>query len=369
MGIALLANVAFRGALTSPGPLKLLATEVPNLAIGTFPFTFIPGLMVPLALVLHLLAIRALRMRMQYAPIDPKRKIDAAYPPLQAGDSTQVAPQCTSPSEKYKGTAASYQFPNLTARLFIEDMRFSPEDATPGSSAPDSIVYALEGHPISSRELLAGHTSLIFFGSASCPMTFGSIEPLRDLYEKYGQQVQFIMLAVREAHPAENLKQPQEMDLKLKHACELATSAAAPWKTVVDSIDGALHRALAAKPNAAFLIGPDGTVLFRALWAGDKTGLDAALEDATQGRAVRHPTRTALFRPLILSLGYFDAILTRSGPQARKDLWHAFPPVAFLAWTTSLFKGLLAAKRGSVAIGVLTGIIVVMINSVTHFSP
>jgi hypothetical protein len=68
-GIAFLANVALRAALTSPGPFKLLATEVPNMAIGTFPFTFIPGLMVPLALVLHVLAIRALRVRRRHERI------------------------------------------------------------------------------------------------------------------------------------------------------------------------------------------------------------------------------------------------------------------------------------------------------------
>ncbi|MFA6312458.1 MAG: hypothetical protein WCV99_09310 [Sterolibacterium sp.] len=62
-GIAMLANVAIRAVLTSPGPLNFIATEVPNMAIGTFPFTFIPGLMVPLALVLHVLSIRALRIR------------------------------------------------------------------------------------------------------------------------------------------------------------------------------------------------------------------------------------------------------------------------------------------------------------------
>lgn len=63
-GIVMLANVAVRGVLTAPGPLHLIATEVPNAAIATFPFSYIPGLMVPLALILHILAIRALRNRM-----------------------------------------------------------------------------------------------------------------------------------------------------------------------------------------------------------------------------------------------------------------------------------------------------------------
>ena len=63
IGIVMLANVAVRAVLTSPGPLHFISTEVPNMAIGTFPYTYIPGLMVPLALVLHVLSIRALKRR------------------------------------------------------------------------------------------------------------------------------------------------------------------------------------------------------------------------------------------------------------------------------------------------------------------
>ena len=65
IGIAMLANVAVRGVLTTAGPLHIIATEVPNAAIVTFPFTYIPGLMVPLALVLHVLSIRVLRKRIR----------------------------------------------------------------------------------------------------------------------------------------------------------------------------------------------------------------------------------------------------------------------------------------------------------------
>lgn len=67
VGIAMLANVAVRGVLTTPGPLHLISTEVPNAAIGAFPFSYIPGLMVPLALVLHVLSIRSLRQRISDA--------------------------------------------------------------------------------------------------------------------------------------------------------------------------------------------------------------------------------------------------------------------------------------------------------------
>lgn len=59
-GILMLANVAVRGVLTTPGPLNVITTEVPNVAVGMFPCTYIPGFMVPLALLLHVLSIRGL---------------------------------------------------------------------------------------------------------------------------------------------------------------------------------------------------------------------------------------------------------------------------------------------------------------------
>jgi hypothetical protein len=65
VGLGMLANVVVRAILTTPGPLNLLASEVPNQVLGRFPYTFIPGLMAPLAVTLHVLAIRALRARMR----------------------------------------------------------------------------------------------------------------------------------------------------------------------------------------------------------------------------------------------------------------------------------------------------------------
>lgn len=64
LGLLVLANVVVRAILTTPGPLHLIHTEVPNLMIGTFPFTFIPGFFVVLAVVLHVLAIRNISSRL-----------------------------------------------------------------------------------------------------------------------------------------------------------------------------------------------------------------------------------------------------------------------------------------------------------------
>jgi hypothetical protein len=63
LGLIALANVAVRAVLTAPGPLNLIHAEVPDRMIGTFPFLFTPAFFVPLAVVLHVLAIRAILSR------------------------------------------------------------------------------------------------------------------------------------------------------------------------------------------------------------------------------------------------------------------------------------------------------------------
>ena len=64
LGLLALANVVVRSALTAPGPLNFLHAEVANRAIGAFPYTFLAGFLAPLAVVLHVLALRALAGRL-----------------------------------------------------------------------------------------------------------------------------------------------------------------------------------------------------------------------------------------------------------------------------------------------------------------
>ena len=60
LGLLALANVVVRAVLTAPGPLNLIHAEVPDTMLSTFPFVFLPGFFVPLAVVLHVIAIRAI---------------------------------------------------------------------------------------------------------------------------------------------------------------------------------------------------------------------------------------------------------------------------------------------------------------------
>ena len=65
LGILSLANVVIRSVLTAPGPFQIVHAEVPNQLFGSFPYLLIPGFFVPLAIVLHTLAIRAITSRLR----------------------------------------------------------------------------------------------------------------------------------------------------------------------------------------------------------------------------------------------------------------------------------------------------------------
>lgn len=58
--LLLLANVVVTAILSAPSPFQRLAFEQPNIAILYFSFTLLPGLVVPLVLLAHLVAIRNL---------------------------------------------------------------------------------------------------------------------------------------------------------------------------------------------------------------------------------------------------------------------------------------------------------------------
>ena len=95
-------------------------------------------------------------------------------------------------------------------------------------------------------------------------MTDGAAPGLKELHERLGDRVHFVMVDVREAHPGKAVPQPQTFDQKMAHARLLRDLHGFKFEVAVDDIDGTLHRALSPKPNSAYVLGKNGTILFRA---------------------------------------------------------------------------------------------------------
>jgi hypothetical protein len=84
LGLLALTNVVIRAVLTAPGPFNLIHAEVPNLMMGSFPFMFIPAFFVPLAVVVHVLAIRAINIRFNVWRITAKKRMVAKLNVIKA---------------------------------------------------------------------------------------------------------------------------------------------------------------------------------------------------------------------------------------------------------------------------------------------
>ena len=107
---------------------------------------------------------------------------------------------------------------------------------------------------------------------------------LHDLYEKYHDQVQFIVIYIREAHPidgwwlggglfglilkmrgskaATDVHDPINMKERKQVAARCESELKYGIPTLVDDIDDSVNRAYAAIPTRIYLIGADGRVAY-----------------------------------------------------------------------------------------------------------
>ena len=116
------------------------------------------------------------------------------------------------------------------------------------------------------------------------------------------------------------------MDEKTAHAEQLRDLHGFDFEVAVDDIDGPFHRALSPKPNSAYIVAEDGTILFRAQWANDTKALAEALEAITAGKALSRLQSRDLVRPMLKMLPYGVRVFDRAGKGAWLDMWRAAPP-------------------------------------------
>lgn len=107
---------------------------------------------------------------------------------------------------------------------------------------------------------------------------------LGDLYARYHEQVRFLMIYIREAHPVDGwwlgkgwlgklvqryapsvalqIYDPQTIDERRKVAGECEQALDYGVHTYVDDMDDAVNQAYAASPARLYLIGMDGKVVY-----------------------------------------------------------------------------------------------------------
>jgi hypothetical protein len=234
--------------------------------------------------------------------------------------------------------ASAYRFDRLRLGLVLRDLYFTKTDPGPGERIVDFDLPILEGGRFRSEDLSETAPVLMVFGSYTCPVTESAAPGLRRLHARFGDRVLFVLVNVREAHPGGNVPQPNNIDEKRAHAGLLCDHHDLPFDIAVDDIAGSLHRAMSPKPNSAYLLGGDGSILFRAHWANATRALAAALEDVTAGRPLRQTESRGPTRPIWPTLRFVAPVLDRAGPGAWRDMWFAVPPMAAAAWLFRLLS-------------------------------
>jgi hypothetical protein len=113
---------------------------------------------------------------------------------------------------------------------------------------------------------------------------------LRDLYDRYSERVQFLMVYIAEAHPTDgwymgshDIRTHRTLDERREVAgqCELALQYGIP--TLVDEMDDAVMTRWAAHPDRLYLVGKDGRIAYaggRGPWGFKPAELKAAIDTA-----------------------------------------------------------------------------------------
>ena len=249
--------------------------------------------------------------------------------------------------------ATEYRYHHFTTKLLFHDLRFHRDSKRPGETLPEFDLPTTEAARIATEDFVGDRPLFLVTGSMTCPMTASAIPTLKRLYAQCGDDVAFVMLNVREAHPGENYPQPEALEEKADHARALKDTHQMPWTVAVDDLDGTLNIAMDAKPNSTYLMDRDGKIVFRSIWGRDEGNISRALENVKRNEPPAKRESRAMVRPLVSAVGSVHEVIRRAGPRAQRDHWLSNPPMEFAGRVASLFRPLSPDRRGVAAVATL----------------
>jgi peroxiredoxin len=234
-----------------------------------------------------------------------------------------------------------YNYEHFTREHLHDTGRTAFTGPEPGEHAPDFKARSLDGETIRLSDYQGKKNVLLIFGSATCPMTAGSIGGINDLYDEFrGDEIEFLFIYTREAHPGEETPAHRSMSDKTRAARLLRDEEDMEMPIVIDDLRGTIHRKYSRLPNPAFLIDKSGRVAFRCMWAKPEI-LGEAMEELLElqhERGVDHVVVNGgqdLTMPVTYGVLYSYRALERGGPSALQDFREAFGMTGRAVLTTS----------------------------------
>ena len=235
----------------------------------------------------------------------------------------------------------NYNYGHFSRELFHELARSSFSGPGPETQAPDFKASTLDGETVRLSDYAEKKNVLLVFGSATCPMTAASIGQINELYDRFrGDEIEFLFIYVREAHPGEVISAHNSIREKTEAARLLRDEEDMHMPIIVDDLRGSIHRKYSKLPNPAFLIDKSGRVAFLSLWS-KPTGLGEAIQElleAQEERGVSHAVVNGgqdLEMPMQYSSLYAYRALERGGKESLNDFRKAIGLPARVAMSAS----------------------------------
>ena len=181
-----------------------------------------------------------------------------------------------------------YNYESFRRNLLIKDLTFTKflGAPKPGDQAPDFQGRTIDGDKIRLSDYEGEKNVVLTFGSVTCPFTAAAAAGLNELYEDYGDEVEFLFVYVREAHPGEEIGPHQEMSEKVRAAELLRHEEDIEMPIIVDDLNGRIHKKYGKAPNPTYLIDRSGRIAFRMLNT-NATVLGQAIEELLERQEER----------------------------------------------------------------------------------
>jgi len=145
----------------------------------------------------------------------------------------------------------------------------------PGDPAPDFDLKKVDSDERVRLSALVGKPVALVFGTYSCPPFRDHVPALNGMARMYKNKVEFLLIYVREAHPADGwqvddnekeyviIPEPTSANEKENHASMCVRNLDIRFTTLIDGMDNKTERDYSGWPDRLYLIGKDGRVAWK----------------------------------------------------------------------------------------------------------
>lgn len=153
---------------------------------------------------------------------------------------------------------------------------------------------------------------------------------MNEIADRFAEQgIGSVFLYTNEAHPGEHYPHLTSMEQKFQHAKDLKEKLGVTRPILVDSLDGACHRAYGSMPNMSWIFNRMGIPVYKSDWT-DARSIELTIEYLLEVLKKRRIGKK--FAPFFVERidfrnqdreAFFEG-LRRNGPKAVKEFKEAF---------------------------------------------